>query len=683
MDKSENHQYTNQLAQETSPYLLQHAHNPVQWHPWGEAALTQARTHNRPILLSIGYSACHWCHVMERESFENPEIAALMNQHFVCIKVDREERPDLDTIYMAATTALNNGRGGWPMTVFLTPALEPFFAGTYFPPQDVAGMSGFPRILTRLADLWQSEPDALLAHAAELSEAVRAHVTRLAPGSPSPENLSEAVDDLSDTFDPHDGGFGGAPKFPHAQSIELLLVQHARKKDANARHMAQVTLDHMARGGMYDHIGGGFARYSTDAAWLVPHFEKMLYDNASLTTAYLYAWQVTGESLYAQVARETLDYVLRDMTAPEGGFYASTDADSEGEEGKYYVWTPAEVQAVLGSEEARRICAYYDITDAGNWEGKSIPHVTQSVADVAQQLGIAADALTTSLSHGRAKLYEARCQRVAPGLDDKVLTAWNGLMLTAFSEASRILGEPRYLHAACRNADFILQSMRQPDGTLWRTYRHGRAHLNAYLEDYAYFCAGLLALYEAGAAPTYLEACIALANQARRLFASDDGAFYDTASTHETLLARSRSGHDGATPSPNAVFAHVLARLSHHTDDASLRRDAEAALLAFGASMARAPGSYCQALMAWDFLTQGPVELSFIGLPLHDDPLWRASNTPYLPRRILAHGSASHPLLVGKASASGQSTLYICRNRTCGLPITLPSDALASLSVSS
>lgn len=672
----------NRLAHETSPYLLQHAQNPVDWYPWGEAALARARAEDRPILLSIGYSACHWCHVMAHESFEAPRTAALMNAHFVNIKVDREERPDLDTLYMAATQAMSNGHGGWPMTVFLTPDLKPFFAGTYFPPVDSHGMPGFTRVLTRLAELWEKERHVLLEQADGLTHAVREQVAVLAPGEPRGDTMALAVQHLGEQFDPTYGGFGGAPKFPHTTSVQLLLAHHARTGEAHSRVMAGVTLAGMAKGGMYDHIGGGFARYSTDVEWLVPHFEKMLYDNALLAKTYLYAWQVTGDPLHAQVARATLDYVLRDMTAPEGGFFSATDADSEGEEGKFYVWQPEEVRAVLGAEEARRVCAYFDIRDDGNWEGASIPNTPRGLDDVARELGIPAADLEASVAAGRSKLYEARRQRVAPGLDDKILTAWNGLMLGSLSEGGRILGAPHYVEAAARAADFLLQHLRQADGTLLRTSRQGRAHLDAYLEDYAYLAEGLVDLYEAGGAARFLEAAIALADTAVRLFNDPtSGAFYDTASTHEVLLARARSGHDGATPSPNATMAHVLARLAHHTGRQDLRTAAERAITAYGANMSRMPWAFARALLAWDFLITGPVELAIVGdaSAANYAALVHAANRTFLPNRVFAHTPASAPLLAGKQPVHGHATLYICKDRRCGPPITDPQAVSAAL----
>jgi uncharacterized protein YyaL (SSP411 family) len=421
-------QHTNRLADETSPYLLQHAHNPVDWYPWGPEALEKARNEDRVILLSIGYSACHWCHVMERESFENESIAALMNQRFINIKVDREERPDIDDIYMAATLAMNQGHGGWPMTVFLTPELEPIFAGTYFPPEDIHGRPGFPTLLKHIADAWEQERDDVKSGAVQFTEQLREHRQGHSSLAVGEEELRTAIQQYAGDFDDTFGGFGPAPKFPSATSISLLLGLHRRFGDDHALMMARKTLDAMARGGIYDQIGGGFSRYSTDRQWLVPHFEKMLYDNALLAVTYLEAYQVTGDAFYRRIATETLDYVIREMTAPEGGFYSATDADSEGEEGKFFVWTPDEIAEVLGSEDATIFNAYYDITESGNWEGKSIPNTPRPAADVAKQFSHEVDAFQERIDELRGKVYDARLQRVKPGLDDKIITAWNGMM---------------------------------------------------------------------------------------------------------------------------------------------------------------------------------------------------------------------------------------------------------------
>ncbi|KAB2960104.1 MAG: DUF255 domain-containing protein [Candidatus Methylomirabilis oxygeniifera] len=681
MDQEALPRHTNRLIHETSPYLLQHAHNPVDWYPWGEEALRRAREENRPILLSIGYSACHWCHVMAHESFESEQIAELMNRYFVCIKVDREERPDLDAIYMAATLALNHGQGGWPMTVFLTPDLQPFFAGTYFPPRDGLGRPGFPTILNRVAQVWREQPDALRTQSDKITEGLRESSRPSLPMPVGRAEIAAAVAHFAATFDPTFGGFGAAPKFPAATALSLLLRHHQHTGDAHALQMVRTTLDAMARGGIYDQIGGGFARYSTDERWLIPHFEKMLYDNALLARTYLEAFQVAGDPSYRQIATELLDYILREMTALEGGFYSATDADSEGVEGKFYVWTPAEIEAILGQEEARRFCAYYDITPTGNWEGRSIPNIRRTAAQVAAKLGVSVEELAASIDRTQPKVYEARRKRVPPGLDDKILTAWNGLMVSAMAEGYRVLGERRHLDAAVRAADFLLSTLLRPDGRLLRTYRSGVAHLNAYLEDYACLCEGLIDLYEAGGETRYLREAVRLAERMPGDFADEEsGAFHTTSRDHETLILRYREGTDGATPSGNAVAASALTRLSFHLNREEWRRAAEQAISAYGQQIARYPHAFAKSLAVVDLLLEGPVELCLIGNPAEAgcEALRREVGRHFIPNRIIAHHDPTKgnppelPLLRGKGLVDGRAALYLCRNFTCQAPITDP-----------
>ena len=680
----------NRLIHETSPYLLQHAHNPVDWHPWGPEALQIAKEKNRPILLSIGYSACHWCHVMERESFENGAIAELMNRDFVCIKVDREERPDLDEIYMAATVAMNHGQGGWPMTVFLTPDQEPFFAGTYFPPEDRWGRPGFGTLLKKIAGYWDNDAAGVHSQAKEMTARLKGDGRIPSPISVSESVLDEAVTQFNEDFDKTHGGFGSAPKFPPAAGLSLLLRCHRRSGDAQTLAMVTKTLDMMAAGGIYDHIGGGFARYSTDERWLVPHFEKMLYDNALLARVYVEAYQVTKKPLYRQVATEVLDYVLREMTGPEGGLYSSTDADSEGVEGKFFVWTPTEVRAALkDDEDTRRFCTLYDITESGNWEHTSIPNRLRPAEDIATQLNLTVDELLETASRIKPVLYRARQQRIPPGLDDKVITAWNGMMLSAMAEAARVFGEERYRDSAQRTADFLLRMHRRPDGRLLRTSRAGRAHLEAYLEDYAYLAEGLLDLYEAGAAETYLHAAARLAAYLVADFADDaQGGFFTTATHHESLILRGREGADGATPSANAVAASALARLSFHFDRQDWRDAASRAIRAYGRQIARYPRAFAKSLAVVDFLIEGPVELAFVGDNTQDGfcALHRAVADCYLPNRIVATSepgvSSSLPLIQGKQAVGGNPALYICRNFSCQQPVTDPRSVSAALQTS-
>lgn len=670
----------NRLIHETSPYLLQHAYNPVDWYPWGPEALQLAQEQNRPILLSIGYSACHWCHVMERESFENEAIAELMNRWFVCIKVDREERPDLDDIYMAATVAMNHGQGGWPMTVFLTPDQEPFFAGTYFPPEDRWGRPGFGSVLKKIADYWDTRSSEVRAQAKEVTHQLQATRRISSPISISESVLLEAVDQFQEDFDETHGGFGSAPKFPPAMGLSFLLRSHRRTGNPRTLTMVTKTLDMMAAGGIYDHIGGGFARYSTDARWLVPHFEKMLYDNALLARVYIEAYQATRKPLYRQVATEILDYIGREMTGPEGGIYSSTDADSEGVEGKFFVWTPDEVKDILKDEEdTRRFCALYDITASGNWEHTSIPNRLRPIEEVARQLNLTPDELMETASRVKPMLYEARRRRIHPGLDDKVITAWNGMMLSALAEAARVFAEGHYLEHAERTADFLLRTHAKPDGRLLRTSRADRAHLDAYLEDYAYLAEGLIDLYEAGAAESYLHAAARLAEFLMADFMDQEqGGFFTTATHHESLILRHREGTDGAVPSPNAVAASALARLSFHFDRNDWRDASISAVRAYGRHMARYPRAFAKSLAVVDFLTEGPVELAFAASKSSDElrALREAVAQCYLPNRVVATGLPGQPsvlpLLKNRSAISNKATLYLCRNYSCRQPITDP-----------
>jgi len=675
----------NRLAGATSPYLLQHADNPVDWHPWGKEALARAREEDKPILLSIGYSACHWCHVMAHESFENEAIAAQMNEGFVCVKVDREERPDLDDIYMAATMAMNHGHGGWPMTVFLAPDQRPFFAGTYFPPDDRQGRPGFPAILRRITELWRDNREALLRVGGELTTHLR-QVSEPAPGAVVLDAaLDRLLDQLTATFDPAWGGFGPAPKFPPSGLLRLLLVLHHRGGDPRALHMVRRTLDGMARGGMYDQVGGGFCRYSTDAEWLVPHFEKMLYDNALLARTFLEGFQVTGDPFYRQVTTEVLDYILREMTDHAGGFHSATDADSEGVEGKFFAWTPEEFEEVLGPDAALA-AAWFDVTRMGNWEGRSIPRTPRPLGAVATEFGLEEPEAAARIAEARKTLHAARARRVPPGKDDKVLASWNGLMIGAMAEGARVLGEGRWLQAAEHAADFLLTTLRAADGRLLHSYRAGVAHLNGYLEDYAFLGGGLLDLYEAGGRGRWLQEARALAERMLAEFADHESGFFNTSTGHEQLLLRPREGHDGAVPSANAAAAHLLARLAAHDGRDDWREAAERAILAWGAPMAREPRAFAASLLALDFVRSGPVELAFVGTP--DDPrlatLRRAAAHPFLPHRIIAHhdpagGDSRQPLLAGKGLVDGKPALHVCRDYACQRPVTDPAGVREAL----
>jgi uncharacterized protein len=672
------HKHTNHLITETSPYLLQHAHNPVDWYPWGEAALARAREENKPILLSIGYSACHWCHVMEHESFENDDIARLMNENFVNIKVDREERPDLDQIYMNAVQMMT-GRGGWPMTMFLTPEGVPFYGGTYYPPTDRYSMPGFPRILTSVAEAYRSQPDQV----ANTATAMLGELRRVSLADQSREGLTNEILDgafrrISKNYDHANGGFGGAPKFPPAMNLEFLLHINHRTGAGEALEMVEHTALKMAQGGMYDQLGGGFHRYSVDAKWLVPHFEKMLYDNALLARMYLHLYQVTGNADVRRIAEETLDYVVREMTDQSGGFYSSQDADSEGEEGRFFVWSRAEVIETLGEIDGSVFCAFFDITEKGNFEGHNILHISASADEFAVARGLTVDELKKIISGGRQQLFALREQRVKPARDEKILTAWNGLMLAAVAEASAILDRPDYGAIAEKNARFILNQM-QRDGLLLRTCKNGEAKLNAYLEDYGCLIDGLLSLYEATGELEWIESAISLADKMLEQFWDDaEGGFFFTGNSHERLIVRSKEFMDNATPSGNSMAAFSLLRLALLTANEDYRRRATGVLRLMADQIRRYPSAFGFALSALDFLLNEPLEVVIVGSPddrLHG--LLRAVRQVYLPNRVIAICQADHaraeavvPLFEGRDTLAGQPTAFVCRANTCQQPVT-------------
>jgi uncharacterized protein YyaL (SSP411 family) len=648
--------------------------------------LAQAREQQKPIFLSIGYSACHWCHVMEHESFENAAIAAVLNEKFVSIKVDREERPDLDQIYMNAVQMMT-GRGGWPMTVFLTPDLKPFYAGTYFPPTARGGMPGFIDVLRAVDDAWQNRRDQL----GEMAERLTAELQRLdqaSPGALEEGCVGRAVAQLRRSFDPRFGGFGPAPKFPHAMDLQLLLRHWRRSGDAEALQMALFTLDRMAAGGIYDHLGGGFARYSVDAQWLVPHFEKMLYDNALLAAAYLDAYLAVGRPQDARCVRETLDYVLRDMTDAQGGFHSAEDADSEGEEGKFYVWTPAELRDVLGAEDAALFAVVYDVTDAGNFEGRNILHLPRPFAEAAAALQQDPEQLRERLDACRAKLLAARGQRVRPGKDDKVLVSWNGLMIAALARAGAALEEPRYVAAAERAADFLWKTLRRPDGRLLHTWRQGVAKFDAYLDDYAGLAWGLFALFEAASDPRRLAQAAELVDQALTLFAAPDGGFYFTAHDHEQLIARNRDLMDNAVPSGNSLLAGLLVRLHLLTGRPHYGEAAGQTLAVAADLLDRAPSAMGQMLMAADLHLGPAYEWVLVGYG--DDPetqrALRALRAAFLPHQLVVWADPAAPpapdallasLLAGKTAERGQPVLYPCEGFACSAPI-VGADAIAA-----
>jgi uncharacterized protein YyaL (SSP411 family) len=670
---------SNRLADESSPYLLQHRDNPVDWYPWGEEALYRSREEDRPIFLSIGYSACHWCHVMEYESFENDAIAAALNERFVCIKVDREERPDLDQIYMNAVQAMTD-RGGWPMSVFLTPDLKPFFGGTYWPPTASRGMPGFDQVIAGVSDAWNNRREQALQQADELTGHLQQLAQLSAPAAVLADDvLHHAAAQLERVFDFSQGGFGGAPKFPHPLDLKVLLRFWRRDARVGVMQMVRLTLDKMAGGGIYDHLGGGFARYSVDAQWLVPHFEKMLYDNALLADAYLEGFLATGEEHYAGVVRETLDYVLRDMTDTAGGFYSTEDADSEGVEGKFYVWTPTEIADVLGEKAAEMFCYVYDVSESGNFEGKNILNLPKTIEQCAQVRGVEVRLLANELTEGREKLFAERKKRIHPGLDDKVLTSWNGLIIHALARAGAVLGEPRYGEAATQGADFVLAQLRRDDGRLLHTWRHGVAKLDAYLDDYAAMINALVSVYEATFDEQWIDKAIGLADVTLAHFADPDGdGFFYTADDHEQLIARVKDVQDSSVPSGNGLVATALARLGVLTGRNDYVAAAESAVRACAAMLKEHPTAAGQALVAHDFLS-GSVDQVVILADKNSPDAAAALNSlrgKFLPNMIVAcrdeeSGSgALDKLFAGKPPVAGGLTVYVCRDFVCEAPVS-------------
>ena len=675
----------NRLIHEKSPYLLQHAHNPVDWYPWGPEAFAKAEREGKPIFLSIGYSTCHWCHVMERESFEDSSIAALLNRWFVSIKVDREEHPDLDQVYMHAVTMMT-GQGGWPLTVFLTPGLEPFFGGTYFPPERRGALSGLREVLPAVAEAWQKKRDELVHSARQLTSSMRAQLAQAGgTGSVSPALLQAAFHDAAAMFDAADGGFGRAPKFPRSHELSFLLRFWARTGTGQALDMVTTTLDHLARGGIHDHLGGGFHRYSTDAQWLVPHFEKMLYDQALLARTYLEAFRITKRAEEAEVARDIFEYVLRDLADAQGGFYSAEDADSEGEEGTFYVWTPAQVIGVLGQEEGQLFNRCYGVTDEGNFSaterGGSANHVGGdqhvSVLHIAQPCEPFAERLRAD----RARLFAARETRVRPHRDEKILTSWNGLMIAALADGSATLNEPRYLAAAERAAQFVLTSLAK-DGRLLRRYRDHDARYAGTLEDYAFFIDGLLALYEASLNPRWLAEAKRLATQMiERFWDEPGGGFFLRDKDDPALIVRAKAFEDGATPSGNSVAVTVLLRLGRLTAEPRFEALGRRALAGFTRALERAPSASPQMLSAADFALGPTMEIVIAGSPDAPDTaqMLRAFRERFLPRAVIVlhpGGELGEPIealapyVSAQRAVNGKSTAYVCENFTCNLPTT-------------
>jgi uncharacterized protein YyaL (SSP411 family) len=684
----------NRLIHETSPYLLQHAHNPVDWHPWGEEAFARARAEDKPLFLSVGYSACHWCHVMERESFENEAIAALMNLHYINIKVDREERPDVDQIYMSAVQLMTQ-RGGWPMSVFLTPDGRPFYGGTYWPPTSRMGMPGFRDVLLKLHEYWTQHRGEVQTSAASLADAVgRIAAPEFEQADLNKDMLRRAMHELLTSADRRHGGFGGAPKFPHPMDLRVLLRCWQRFGEEDALHVARLTLDKMAMGGIYDHLGGGFHRYSTDARWLVPHFEKMLYDNALLIPAYLELLQCTQDLGSLAIIKQTLDYVLREMTSPTGGFYSTQDADSEGEEGKFFVWSEAEVVELLGPDDARIFNYCYDVTGSGNWEGHNILNRLKTDEQAASMLHVSTSVLYDTLHRCRQRLAEARSRRITPGRDEKILIAWNGLMISAIAQA--VVGRSgmhrpddsptiwaQVLGAAESAASFILTTMRDADGRLLHSFKDGRARISAFLDDYACFVDGLVELYQATFNPRWLTAAVELAEQMIARFAdTEHGGFFYTPSDHEQLIARSKDTQDNATPSGNGMAATALLKLGRLTGRTDLEEQGYRTLRSLSGLLAEHPRAAAQALIALDFHLGPAHEIVLVdgGDPGETDAALAQLSTRFLPGKVVARRPAGladsdlppvlKPLLEGRTATSPALTAYVCDHGACKLPVS-------------
>lgn len=659
----------NRLMHETSPYLQQHADNPVDWYPWTEEALQKAQVEDKPIFLSIGYSACHWCHVMKRESFEDQEIARILNQNFVSIKVDREERPDIDNIYMKAVQALT-GSGGWPMSVFLTSDGNPFYGGTYFPPTPRYGMPSFKQVLGSVREAWENRRQELIENGEQLAASVKQQmdIPSTSRGQEiQRDTLRSAFQNLSRSFDETHGGWGSAPKFPQPMILEFLLRYHHTTGNTEALKMASQTLEAMARGGIYDQLGGGFHRYSVDAMWLTPHFEKMLYDSAQLTRVYLHAWQVTGTPLFREVVEETLDYVVREMTDSTGGFYSTQDAESDGEEGKFFLWSPDEIRATLGSQAAQ-FMELYNVTERGNFEGKNILTFTGLWEK------------RTAMKELRRKLFTTRRARNQPGRDEKVLTSWNGLTLAAFAEAARILDRYDYGEVAERNADFLLSELRTKTGRLWHTWKDGTPKVNGYLDDYAYLIDGLLELYQTTFAPRWYKAAQELSAVMLDHFSAASGGFFDTSDDHEDLITRPRTLEDNAMPSGNAMATFDLLRLTGLAIEPRYAEIARRNLSQVQTLLTRYPLGFGQWLTALDYALTKTKGIAVIGDLNRTDTqeMLAICTAEYHPHQVLAAGKSEGehavPLLQDRAPVNDKPTAYVCTEFTCQAPVTSPPD---------
>lgn len=665
--------FSNHLIHETSPYLLQHAHNPVDWYSWSEAALKKAVDENKPIFLSIGYSSCHWCHVMEHESFENEEIAKIMNENFVSIKVDREERPDLDDIYQKVCQ-MATGQGGWPLSVFLTPDQRPFYVGTYFPILDSYGRPGFGSILLQLAQAWREKPADIKKAADSFMETLQKADLVTTKTNLEKSLLDEAAVNLLSIADSTNGGFGNAPKFPNASNLSFLLRYGKISGVSKFNEFVFRTLNRMARGGIFDQVGGGFHRYSTDARWLVPHFEKMLYDNALLPTVYAEAYQITKDPFYLDVIKKTLGFVMREMTSKDGGFYSALDADSEGEEGKYYVWKKKEVEQVLG-KDADAFCMYYDVTDGGNFEGSTILNNSINTSTVAFQLGISQDKVHEAISSGSEKLLDARQSRVRPGLDDKALTSWNALMISAFVKGYRVTDDASYLAAAERGVGFIEKNLLY-GASLMRTYKDGKAKLGGYLEDYAYFVNSLIDVFEANPEERYLDLAQRLATHLiDHFWDGENNSFYFTSDDHEKLIIRPKNNYDLSMPSGNSVAANALLRLYHLTQQKRFLDVAVKIMESFGTMAAENPFGFGYLLNTIYMYLQSPTEVTL--LDRGDKSMYDTVTKRFLPESIPVtvrnqeqlHTLSKHPFFAGK-KFEDKSVAFVCKNFSCSLPIS-------------
>ena len=669
--------HTNLLVNSTSPYLLQHAHNPVDWYPWSQEALDLAKEQNRPILLSVGYSACHWCHVMEKESFENEDTAKLMNKFYVNIKVDREERPDVDEAYMSATQVMNQGQGGWPMTVFLTPDLKPFFAGTYFPPKDAYGRPGFPTLLSSLAEMWHKDQEKLVSQA----DTIVNHLNSAnSEKSKVNSNISDnALSHWNSNFDKRWGGFGQAPKFPNSGAILHLLNDYSVTGNQTSLYSAVKTLDSMFQGGIYDHVGGGFARYSVDEKWLVPHFEKMLYDNAQLMEAYLVGYQLTKNENYLIVISQILEWLKDEMIDNEGGFYSSMDADSEGVEGKYYVWNPEEIEGVLSENDAKIFNQYYDISKTGNWEGNSIPNVIMKKSSLSTLLKIPESEISSSLEKSRLTIKEHRKSRVAPGTDDKIIVSWNGLMISSLAKVSAFLDDKEYFEIADRAVSFIVDKMSKGDGSLNRVYRDNLSHIGAFAEDYSYFGNALIDMYEASFDSKYLELSKKYADILVDKFFNDG---YFKQSLSKNMVINSVNSMDNATPSYNFTSSLLLIRLHYYFGNENYRQIVETSMEKAGTYINKYPHAHSTAIFVSRYLSEGPHEIALSSVN-GDNSLLKVVREKYLPCKIIGEFSSQLdiPLLKGKNPIAGKSTVYICKNYTCHEPITDISSLLNQLPI--